>query len=65
MAELFEEFDEQLAPFLSEAFVESIEKWNLTPTLTQGLISLIPKPRKDHLLIGQYVFSTTTTTFFH
>lgn len=50
-AEFFKTFAEQLAPFILEMLIESICKGTLPPTLTQGLISLIPEPHKDHFLI--------------
>lgn len=36
-----------LTTFLTNVFRESIEKETLPPTLTQGVIALIPKPKKD------------------
>lgn len=50
-SEFYKSFSEELAPFLLEVFCESIAKGVLPPTLTQGLITLIPKPKKDLLLI--------------
>lgn len=46
-AELYKLFADDLTPFLSNVFKESIEKETLPPTLTQGVITLIPKPKKD------------------
>lgn len=37
-------------PFLHGVFVESIDNQTLLPTLSPGLLTLIPKPRKDPLL---------------
>ncbi len=53
-AEFCRAFTEELAPFLLEVILESVEKGTLPPTLTQGLITLIPKPKKDHLLIDNW-----------
>ena len=49
--QFFQAFTQDLAPFLLEVILESVEKGSLSPSLTQGLISLIPKPKKDSLLI--------------
>lgn len=43
-----------MAPFLLEVFSESIKNSVLPPTMTQGLIALIPKPKKDVLLIDNW-----------
>ncbi len=40
-----------MSPFLLKVFEESIQKEALPITLTQGLITLIPKPKKYLLLI--------------
>lgn len=53
-AELYKVFKQKLAPFLHKMFLESIEKTTLPPSLCQGLITLIPKPNKDHLLIENW-----------
>uniref|UniRef100_A0A8C2B6N7 Reverse transcriptase domain-containing protein n=1 Tax=Cyprinus carpio TaxID=7962 RepID=A0A8C2B6N7_CYPCA len=46
-AELYKMFDELLTPFLVKVFSESLEKEALPTTMTQGVITLIPKPEKD------------------
>lgn len=46
-SEFYRTFSEALAPFLLHVFSESIAQGSLPPTLSQGLISLIPKPKKD------------------
>ncbi len=46
-AELYKLFTDELTPFLTQVFRESIEKEALPPTLMQGIIRLIPKPKKD------------------
>ena len=46
-AELYKMFDELLTPFLVKVFSESLEKEALPTTMTQGVITLIPKPGKD------------------
>jgi len=46
-AELYKLFADELSPFLTSVFKESIDKEALPPTLTQGIITLIPKPKKD------------------
>lgn len=53
-AELYKQFSDSLAPFLLEVFKESIDRGALPPTLCQGLITLIPKPRKDPLLLDNW-----------
>lgn len=41
-------FWNDLKMLLFNAFIESIEDGSLGPTMSQGLIILIPKPDKDH-----------------
>ncbi len=53
-SELYKTFSKQLAPFLLALFSECIHNVSLPPTLTQGLITLIPKPKKDLLLIDNW-----------
>lgn len=53
-SEFYIAFAEQLAPFLHGVFIESIENQTLPPTLSQGLLTLIPKPRKDPLCIDNW-----------
>lgn len=53
-AEFYRTFEKLLTPFLLEVFNESIDRSFLPPTLCQGLITLIPKPNKDHLLIDNW-----------
>lgn len=53
-AEFYKSFSNLLAPFLLQVFTESIENNTLPPTLTQGLITLIPKPNKDLLFIDNW-----------
>ncbi len=53
-AEFYKCFAEELAPFLLEMFSESIQSENLPPSLTQGLLTLIPKPKKDTSLIDNW-----------
>lgn len=53
-SEFYKQFSEDLATFLLEVFVESFEKQCLPPTLTQGVITLIPKPKKDKYLIDNW-----------
>jgi len=53
-AEFYKTFSDQLAPFLLQVFMESIENETLPPSLTQGLVTLIPKPRKDILFIDRW-----------
>ncbi len=53
-AEFYQTFIKDLAPFLVKVILESVEQETLPPTLTQGLITLIPKPKKDHLLIDNW-----------
>lgn len=46
-AEFYKAFSETLSPFLLEMFKESMTKGLLPPSLSQGIITLIPKPKKD------------------
>jgi len=50
-AEFYMLFIKDLAPFLLKIFIESINNQCLPTTLTQGLITLIPKPKKDLLCL--------------
>lgn len=52
--EFYKTFSTQLAPFLLSVYNESINKGTLPPTLTQGLTVLIPKPKKDLLLLDNW-----------
>ncbi len=52
--EFHKTFSELLAPFLTEVYAESILKSSLPPSLTQDVISLIPKAKKDPLLIENW-----------
>ena len=51
-AEFFQAFTQDLAPFLLEVILESVEKGSLPPSLTQGLIMLNPKRIHCLLIIG-------------
>lgn len=53
-AEFYKCFSNQLAPFLLQVFIESVENNTLPPSLTQGVITLIPKPNKDVLFIDNW-----------
>lgn len=53
-SEFYKSFSEELAPFLLKLFSQSIENGKLPPSLTQGLITLIPKPKKDHLFLDNW-----------
>jgi len=52
--EFYKQFAKELAPFLKNMFEESILRGELPPTLQQGLIKLIPKPKKDKLSIENW-----------
>lgn len=52
--EFYKTFIQTLAPFLIAVFEEAIDKGELPPTLRQGLIKLIPKPKKDKLSIENW-----------
>lgn len=54
VSEFYKMFSAELAPFLFEVFLECITKEQLTTTMTQGLITLIPKPSKDITLIDNW-----------
>lgn len=53
-AEFYQAFTHDLAPFLLEVIIESVGNGSLPPSLTQGLITLIPKPKKDPLFIDNW-----------
>uniref|UniRef100_W5NLN7 Reverse transcriptase domain-containing protein n=1 Tax=Lepisosteus oculatus TaxID=7918 RepID=W5NLN7_LEPOC len=52
--EFYKTFRDDLAELLLLVFKESIEKGVLPTSMTQGLITIIPKPDKDHLLIDNW-----------
>jgi len=54
VSEFYKSFSDLLAPFMLKVFVESIERSTLPSSLTQGLITLIPKPNKDPLFIDNW-----------
>ncbi len=53
-SEFYQKFARDFAPFLLEIIYESIRVESLPPTLTQSLITLIPKPKKYLLLIDNW-----------
>lgn len=53
-SEFYKQFSDILAPFLLNVFTESIKNHELPPSLSQGIINLIPKPKKDLLLIENW-----------
>lgn len=53
-SEFYKLFAKQLAPFLLQVFRESILKGSLPPSLTQGLITLLPKPKKYVLCLDNW-----------
>uniref|UniRef100_W5LWT0 Uncharacterized protein n=1 Tax=Lepisosteus oculatus TaxID=7918 RepID=W5LWT0_LEPOC len=52
--EFYKTFRDDLAEFLLLVFKESIDKGVLPTSMTQGLITIIPKPDKDLLLIDNW-----------
>lgn len=50
-SEFYKLFSELLTPFLHKVYAESFSNTTLPTSMTQSVISLIPKPQKDHLLI--------------
>ncbi|CAJ1069845.1 unnamed protein product [Xyrichtys novacula] len=52
--EFYKYFKQAIAPFLTELFEEALDKEELPHTLRQGLIKLIPKPKKDELNIENW-----------
>ncbi|KAJ0029318.1 hypothetical protein NQD34_004315 [Periophthalmus magnuspinnatus] len=52
--EFYKLFSDQIAPFLIKVFSESLGQGTLPPTLNQGVITLIPKPKKDILNIDNW-----------
>lgn len=53
-SEFYKVFQDNLAEFILIVFKEAIEVGKLPPTLSQGLISLIPMPDKDLLMIENW-----------
>lgn len=53
-SEFYKLFSEEIAPFLLNVFEESLNFEELPPSLNQGLITLIPKPQKDVLLLDNW-----------
>lgn len=53
-SEFYKAFSTQLAPFLLQVISESINKEQLPSSLCQGLITLIPKPQKDILILDNW-----------
>lgn len=53
-AEFYKCFLFDLAPFLLKGFSKSMENCSFPTTLTQGLTTLIPKPKKDPLLLDKW-----------
>ncbi len=53
-SEFYQKFVKDLAPLLLEVIYESIRLGSLPSTLTQSLITLISKPKKDLLLIDNW-----------
>lgn len=53
-SELYKLFSKDLSRFLHKVYIESIANEKLPPSLNQGLITLIPKPQKDSLLLDNW-----------
>lgn len=53
-SEMYKCFSESLGKFLLAVFKESLDRGELPPSLRQGVITLIPKPHKDSLLIENW-----------
>ncbi len=53
-SEFYKLFSHVIAPFLFKVYEESIEKTVLPATLCQGLITIIPKSKKDPLFIDNW-----------
>uniref|UniRef100_A0A096MC09 Reverse transcriptase domain-containing protein n=1 Tax=Poecilia formosa TaxID=48698 RepID=A0A096MC09_POEFO len=53
-SEFYKLFSKQLAPFLLQVYLESFVRGTLPATLTQGLTTLIPKPKKYILLLDNW-----------
>jgi len=48
-------FWSDIREMLYNAYLDCISKGNLSPTMKHGLITLIPKPNKDNLLLDNFV----------
>ena len=53
-SEFYKEFQDDISEFLLCVFKEAIENGKLPPSMSQGLISLIPKPDKDRLSLDNW-----------
>lgn len=58
IAEYYPTSAEKSAPFLHQVTPESAEEGTLPPSLTQGLMTLIPKPKKDICHIDNWRLSS-------
>ncbi len=54
IAEFYKSFAQQMTPFLLHVFNESISNGQLPSSMNQGLITLIPKPKKELLFIDNW-----------
>lgn len=52
--EFYKAFQDYISEFLLLVFKEAIETCRLPPTMCQGLITLLPKPNKDCLLLDNW-----------
>lgn len=48
-AEFYKKFANLITPFLHNVYLESLSNGVLPASMTQSIITLIPKPQKDHL----------------
>lgn len=53
-SEMYKYFSESLGKSLLAVFKESLDRGELPPSLRQGVITLIPKPHKNSLLIENW-----------
>lgn len=53
-SEFFKLFVDKISPFLLAVYEESFLRGELPPSLKQGIITLIPKPNKDLLVIDNW-----------
>lgn len=53
-AEFYKLYSELLSPFLLQVYTESLNCSELSVSMKQGVICLIPKPKKDTLLLDNW-----------
>ena len=67
--EFYKVFQDHISEFLLHVFREAIDVGKLPPTMCQGIITLIPKPNKDKLVLDNWrpitLINNDTKLFSH